>query len=212
MIGKWMKSLGGKGAKETLPTVGEAALGRVLRIDPSMLVALNGALGEETSSDFLISAQGRIDLSDESGTSWLHRFYDDDDRMLQAMTTSKGGGYAEEWSFYVPSSSEHLATGASTAEWGKRLTRATMDYDGTAFDRLWYEGDDRDQPAVKFEETVFESADMSDPRAIPQECMVYGTESAQGEVLLLALIQGMGSEATFETMLGTGLHPHQLSI
>lgn len=212
MFGKLIKNISGKKETETLPTVGDAALGRALRLDPSMLEALSAALGEPVSADFLITAQGRIDLSDESGSSWLHRFYDDDDRMLQAMTTDKDGGHAEEWSLYIPAASEHLAAGAKLADWTSLLSRAAYDHDGQAFDRLWYEDDDRDQPPVRFEETVYEEPDMSDARAIPQECMVYGSNSDKGEVLLLAIVQGVGNEATLETMLGTGLHPHQISI
>ncbi len=213
VFSKLFKSLGGEPPRpKTLPQVGEATLGRALRLDASMLEAMEAALGESVSPDLVITGQGLVEMADETGTSWLHRFYDDEDRMLQAITGSRDGGDAEEWSFYVPAGSEHLPQDGRVGDWIDRLSRPEIEHDGERFDRLWYEGDDRTQPPVRFVETVYERADMTEGREIVQECMVYGREAPQGELLLLALVMGQGREATFERMLGTGLRPHQVTI
>ena len=214
MFGKLRKAMGGgePPAPAALAVVGEAAFGRALRIDPSMLAALEAALGAPVSPDFVISGQGLVEMADEAGSSWLHRFYDDEDRMLQALTDSEDGGDAQEWSFYVPAASEHMPIGETVATWTDRLSKPKITHDGAVFERYWYEGDERDQPPVRFVETVYETPEKTGGRDLPQSCMVYGREAEEGELLLLALVMGEGREATFETMLGTGLRPHQIGI
>ena len=202
----------GKKPAPTLPIIGDAGLGRAVRIDPSMLRAVETALGEPVSPDMVITAHGVVEMPDDQGTVWLHRFYDDDHRMLQAMTESAEGGPALEWSFYVPAGSEHLAAGETVSAWKDRLSRPEFAHEGEPYARLWYEGDDREQPAVRFAEVVYEASDMTDGRTLVQDCMVYGRDTEQGELLLLAIVMGEGREATLERMLGTGLRPHQVGV
>ena len=59
---------------------------------------------------------------------------------------------------------------------------------------------------------VVREAPGEDGTEIVQDCMVYGRETPAGEVLLLALVIGQGDEAVLETMIGTGLRPHQVSV
>ena len=218
MLGKLMKGLRGEPAKgPALPVVGEATLGRSVRIDPSMLAAIEAALGEPVSPDFVITGQGVIEMADTDGgggggTSWLHRFYDDEHRMLQAMTDDEDGGDAQEWSFYVPAGAEYPGVGETARDLRARLTKAAFAHDGEPFARLWYDGDPDDQPPVEFTEVVYEEADMSDGRRLDQACMVYGRETPQGELLLLAVLMGDGPDASLERMLGTGLRPHQIGV
>ena len=211
-----IKGLKGEPKKEPrLPVVGEAGLGRAVRIDPSMLEAMEAALGERVSPDLVITGHGLAELpGDGAGeeSQWLHRFYDDEHRMLQALTMSAEGGEALEWSFYVPAGAEYPAIGQTRADLRERLTKAEFAHDGQPFARLWYEGDPADQPPVEFTEAVFETADMSDPTAIEQACMVYGRETGRGELLLLAILTGEGPDSSLERMLGTGLRPHQIGV
>ena len=194
-----------------LPRVGEAALGRAVRIDPSMLEGIAAVTGERVSPDLVITGQGVIEMAGDDGTTWLHRFYDDDHRMLQALTTSAEGGDPLEWSFYVPAGTEHLAVGARRSEWTDRLSKASYAHEGEPYARYWYEDDPRDQPPVRLVETVRE-APGEDGTEIVQDCMVYGRESEAGEVLLLAIVLGEADEAVLETMIGTGLRPHQVTV
>lgn len=214
MLGKLIKGLGRAEppAAPSPPVVGEASLGRAVRLDPSMLEAVSVALGEPVSPDHVITGQGLAELADDHGTTWLHRFYDDEDRMLQALTASPEGGEALEWSFYVGAGTEHMAVGARRSDWTRRLSSAELRHDGHAFARAWYEGDERDQPPVRLVETVFERADRSDARDLVQDCMVYARDAPQGELLLLAIVLGEGEEAVFERLLGTGLRPHQVGV
>lgn len=201
-----------KDAPALLPAIGDATIGRALRIDPAPLAALNAGLGEETSSDFIVVAQGLAELADASGSSWLHRFYDEDDRLLQVLTDRPDGGVPEEWSFYVPYASEHLAIGERVSEWQRRLEKARTTLDEREFTRTWYEGDDSDQPAVRFAETVYEAREKKDGRDIMQECMIYGTDLAEGELLLLDLIMETDGDVSFERMLGVGLRDHHIGL
>lgn len=207
---------GKKGAPEgpALPVIGEAGLGRAVRIDPSMLAAIEATLGEPVSPDLVVTGQGMAELPGEGGTasSWLHRFYDDEHRMLQALTGSADGGEAEEWSFYVPAGTDYPGVGQAGGALRERLTKAEFAHDGQPFARLWYEGDPSDQPPVEFTEVVYETADMTDPSPLPQACMVYGRDAPEGELLLLAILTGEGPEASLERMLGTGLRPHQIGV
>ena len=201
-----------KGKKSALPCVGDAALGRALRIDQSMLQALIAELGHDLDADFIIVAQGIAELPGDGGSSWLHRFYDDDDRMLQVMTESETGGIPEEWSFYVPAHSAYLARDAKLSDWRTRLEAAQTEFNGSEFQRIWYEGDTSAQEAVRFHEKVCASPDDQRERIISQECMLYGRERAEGEVLLLDMIMEVESQVSFERMLGTGLRDHHISI
>ncbi|MBB4659756.1 DUF2491 family protein [Parvularcula dongshanensis] len=212
VLGKLIRSFGSEPPKRALPIVGPATLGRSVRLDPSMLAAMEGALGEPVSPDLVITGQGLIAMEDDAGTTYLHRFYDDEDRMLQALTDSEDGGDALEWSFYVPAGSEYLASGTSVSDWTARLSRAHIEHDGERFERTWYDDDTREQPPVRFTELVYEDETGQTGRNLPQECMVYARDTAQGELLLLALVMGEGEEASFERMLGTGLRPHQVTV
>ena len=213
MLGKLMKGLRGEPkASPALPVVGEATLGRAVRIDPSMLEAIEAAVGEPVSPDLVITGQGVIEMQDEGGVSWLHRFYDDDHRMLQAMTADAAGAEVLEWSFYVPAGAEYPGVGETARTLRERLTKVGFAHDGEPYARLWYDGDPGDQPPVEFTEVVYERSDMSDGRALAQACMVYGRETPRGELLLLAILGGDGPDAALERMLGTGLRPHQIGV
>ena len=194
-----------------LPKVGEATLGRAVRIDPSMLDGIARVLGEPVSPDLVITGQGIIEMAGEDGTTWLHRFYDDEHRMLQALTNSADGGTPLEWSFYVPAGTEHLAVGAKRSAWTDRLSKASYAHEGAPYARYWYEGDERDQPPVRLVEIVREAPDEAGTEIV-QDCMVYGREAEDGEVLLLAIVLGESDEAVLETMIGTGLRPHQVTV
>lgn len=194
-----------------LPKVGEATLGRALRIDPSMLEGIARVTGEPVSPDLVVTGQGVVEMADEAGSTWLHRFYDDDHRMLQALTDSPEGGEAREWSFYVPAGTEHLAVGARRADWTKRLSSVSFAHEGEPYARYWYGEDEREQLPVRLVETVREAPGEAG-RDVVQDCMVYGRETEAGEVLLLAIVLGEGDEAVFETMIGTGLRPHQIGV
>ena len=211
MLGKLFGRKDRDEAPPALPRVGEATLGRAVRIDPSMLEAIAAVTNEPVSPDLVITGQGLIEMAGEDGTTWLHRFYDDEHRMLQALTNEAAGGDAVEWSFYVPAGTEHLAVGARRSAWTDRLSKASYAHEGEPYARYWYEDDPRDQPPVRLVEVVRE-APGEDGTEIVQDCMVYGRETPAGEVLLLALVLGQGDEAVLETMIGTGLRPHQVSV
>lgn len=212
MLGKLMKGFGKKDeGPKGLPIVGEAGLGRSVRIDPSMLAAMEEALGEAVSPDLVITGQGLIEMKDEGGASWLHRFYDDEHRMLQALTATVDGA-AEEWSFYVPAGAEYPGVGETARDLRARLTKAAFAHDGQPFARAWYGDDPTDQPPVEFTELVYETNELAEGRPLPQACMVYGRDTPQGELLLLAILMGEGPDASLERMLGTGLRPHQIGV
>ncbi|MDJ0278780.1 DUF2491 family protein [Sphingomonas sp. 2R-10] len=207
-------SLFGGNSREDTPAVAvvrDITIGRQVRLDALAWRRLSGAAFTLDRDTLEITAQGLIRLDDGSH---VHRFYTDDELMLQAVSQSADGSDADDFTLFRPWSSTYPVDRSDTAAFRDRLSRPTWDEAGLArFDRFWYPGDDRTQPPVELWESVYEERTGRPVRHIKQACMLYAREvPPEGQELLLALaMQPEGGDLTHEIMVGLPLLPAEFS-
>ena len=190
------------------------AIGHALEIDVLGLQAdLTGgepAMGPPTGGAFVVAAHGTAPLDADTE---LHRYYDDEHRMLQVMVPP-GGGEADvlDLSLYAPWDS---VAPMNRAEWDRwtgpdgLIGRAEYDADGIAFERFWGEGPER-APLVEFTEAV---EDGETRREIHQRCMLYARPVGRAqEMLLINIERDLATRAraeggSVEFLIGYGLGP-----
>lgn len=199
---------GGEGpGKPSVAAVRNVTIGRQVRLDPLAWRALEGTRFRLDRDTLEITAQGLIKLDDGG---YVHRFYTDDELMLQAVSQSADGSDADDFTLFQPWTSTYPAGRGDRELFFQRLSQAEWDEPGLArFGRYWYEGDDRPQPPVQLWESVHHERDGPPVRHIRQTCMLYARElPAGGEELLLALaMQPEGGDYTHEIMLGLAVGP-----
>ena len=194
-----------------LPVVRNVTVGRSVRLDPLAWRRLNESsfdLGRDTLD---ITAQGRIRLDDGS---FVHRFYTNDDVMLQAVSAIEDGSDADDFTIFHPHTSTYPANRQDQAAFVARLRRAEWNEPGLPpFDRFWYPGDLSDQEPVALWEDVFEDRTGPPVSSIRQTCMLYSRAvEPEGVELLLALaMQPEGGDLTHEIMIGLPLMPAEFT-
>lgn len=205
---------GGSGSRDETPAVAvvrNITIGRQVRLDALAWRRLTGAAFTLDRDTLEITAQGLIRLDDGSH---VHRFYTDDELMLQAVSQSADGSDADDFTLFRPWSSTYPVDWADTGAFRNRLSQATWDEPGLArFDRFWYPDDDRVQPPVELWEAVYEERTGRPVRHIKQACMLYAREvPPEGQELLLALaMQPEGGDLTHEIMVGLPLLPAEFN-
>src|SRR5262249_23593097 len=86
-----------------LPVVRNVTIGRGVRLDPLAWRKLGSDAKFSLNTDTLeIVAQGQIDLGADG---YVHRFYTDDDVMLQVVSPDAEGRHAEDFTLFIPWSS-----------------------------------------------------------------------------------------------------------
>ena len=106
-----------------LPVVRNVTVGRSVRLDPLAWRRLNESsfdLGRDTLD---ITAQGRIRLDDGS---FVHRFYTNDDVMLQAVSAIEDGSDADDFTIFHPHTSTYPANRQDQAAFVARLMRGSL--------------------------------------------------------------------------------------
>lgn len=196
-----------------LPSIEGVTIGSTVSLDPRAWQRY----GDETYFaldlyELPITAQGLIRLDD--GTS-VHRFYTDEEVMLQAMSRSPDGRDAYDFTLFQPWSSNQPADGYQSDAFIDRMRRAWWQETGMpAYRRFWFEGNDLDQPALRLIEDVYEDHSGRPVRQVSQVCMLYSRPlPPDGAELLLALdIQGgtLGYSSQ-EIMIGVPLTPAQFN-
>ncbi|HEY0326425.1 MAG TPA: DUF2491 family protein [Allosphingosinicella sp.] len=196
-----------------LPVVEGVTIGRTVSLDPRAWQRY----GDETyfaldRYELSITAQGLIRLDD--GTS-VHRFYTDEEIMLQAMSRSPDGRDAYDFTLFQPWSSNQPADGYQSQAFIARMHRPWWQETGMPdYRRYWFEGNDLDQPPLRLIEDVYEDLSGRPVRQVSQVCMLYSRPlPPDGAELLLALdIQGgtLGYSSQ-EIMIGVPLAPAQFN-
>jgi len=80
---------------QVIPVVRNVTIGRSVRLDPLAWRRLGSDTKFQLSTDTLeIVAQGRINLGDDG---YVHRFYTEDDMMLQMVSPDAMGQQAEDF-------------------------------------------------------------------------------------------------------------------
>jgi len=207
-------SLFGGAPREETPAVAvvrNITIGRQVRLDALAWRRLTGAAFTLDRDTLEITAQGLIRLDDGSH---VHRFYTDDELMLQAVSQRADGSDADDFTLFRPWSSTYPTDWADTGAFRNRLSQPLWDEPGLArFDRFWYPDDDRVQPPVELWEAVYEERTGAPVRHIKQACMLYAREvPPEGQELLLALaMQPEGGDLTHEIMVGLPLLPAEFN-
>ena len=210
MFERLFRGAGPKVTPDALPVVRNITIGRTVVLDTLAWrrhAGINFTLDRDTLE---IVAQGTLRLDEGS---WVHRFYTEDDLMLQAVSSSASGADADDFTVFQAWSSTYPTSRADRDAFLARL-RAPVWHEPSlpAFTRFWYDGDDRDQPPVSLWEAVHDDRDGIPDRHIEQTCMLYARVRSEGEAedggpeLLLALaMQPEGGDRTHEIMIGLPL-------
>lgn len=209
----WGKLFGGGDAEPSrrVAEVRNVTIGRQVRVDPLAWRTLEGATFSLDRDTLEITAQGVIKL-DEGG--YVHRFYTDDELMLQAVSQAADGSDADDFTLFQPWRSEYPAGRGDREAFLHRLTQPAWTEPGLPpFERYWYEGDESPQPPVQLWERVYHERDGEPVRHIRQSCMLYARAvPPAGEELLLALaMEPEGGDYTHEIMIGLAVSPGEFA-
>lgn len=191
--------------------VRNVTIGRQVRLDPLAWRMLEGTRFKLERDTLEITAQGAIKLDDGG---FVHRFYTDDELMLQAVSQRADGSDADDFTLFQPLSSTYPTGRGDREIFLGRLSQPDWDEpDVGRYHRFWYEGDDRPQPPVQLWEAVYHERDAAPVRHIRQQCMLYARElPAEGQELLLALaMQPEGGDYTHELMIGLAVSPGEFA-
>jgi len=200
-------SYGGYGAAaapSVLPAVEGISIGRTVSLDPRAWRRHEGdTFFGLDRADLAITGQGYLKLDE---LTHVHRFYTDEEIMLQAVTAAAEGGSPDDvtvfhglWSHSpYPHERDHFL---------QRMRRATFEHEGVRWDRFWYPGYEHEQEPVLLWEAVWESRSGPPLRHVAQTCMLYSRElEAGGQEMLLALeVAPEGGQIAQELMVGIAL-------
>ncbi len=188
-----------------LAEVRNITIGRTVTLDRLAWRMLENT-GFQLDRDTLeITAQGVIRLDDGSH---VHRFYTDDELMLQAVSQQADGSDADDFTLFRPWSSLYPADRVDKEGFLRRLARPTWNEEGLPpYRRYWYEGDEGEQPPVQLWEAVYYERDAEPVRHIRQTCMLYARDlrPAGVELLLALAMEPEGGDYTHEIMVGLPL-------
>jgi hypothetical protein len=197
----------GRDAGPALPVVRNVTIGRTIRLDPLAWRRLGADAKFRLDADVLeIVAQGRIDLGTADGH--VHRFYTEDDVMLQMVSPDPEGRLAEDFTLFIPWSSAYPPDAAAKRRWADRLRARTFESEGLPeYRRYWFGDTDERQDPVSFWERVYDDREMSTARRVYQTCMLFSRDlGGEGRELLLAIeMEPEGGDLTHEIMVGIPL-------
>lgn len=196
-----------EGQGPAIPIVRNVTIGRSVRLDPLAWRRLGAEAKFQLDTDTLeIVAQGRIDLGADG---YVHRFYTNDDLMLQMVSPDAEGRQAEDFTLFGPWSSAYPPDAAAKRRWGDRLRARTFTDDGLPeYRRFWFGDADERQDPVSFWESVYDDRSGTAPRRIYQTCMLFARDlQGEGRELLLAIeMEPEGGDLTHEIMIGIPLN------
>lgn len=190
-----------------LPVIHDVTIGRTVSLNP-FVWQRHGAdtwFGLD-SPELAITAQGLIRTADGGH---IHRFYTDDEVMVQMLSRSPDGRDADDITAFHSLSSADAQDEYSRRAFIDRISKPWLDHEGAHYRRAWFEGNELDQMPVHLTEEVYEDFSGRPVCTISQVCMLYGrTLPAGGEEMLLALeIAGEHGRMSQELMVGLALTP-----
>ena len=212
MFGKLFGGGSTKAVPDKLIAVRNITIGRTVVLD-SLAWRRHPSINFTLDRDTLeIVAQGFVKLDDGG---FVHRFYTEDDLMLQAVSQREDGSDADDFTVFQSWSSSYPTDRADRDAFLARMRRPDWHEPALPpFDRFWYDGDDRDQPPVGLWEAVHDDRDGIPDRHIEQTCMLYARnldEDGGIELLLAIAMQPEGGDRTHEIMIGLPLSVAEFS-
>ncbi len=204
------KLFGGKDGepRSTLPVIRNVTIGRTVVLDPLAWRRFGAETRFALDRDTLeITAQGLIELSDGV---FVHRFYTDDEILFQVVSDDRAGEKANDFTLFVPWSSEYPGSGdGSRFDWGQRLRARTFQPNGLPeYRRFWFGEEAVEQDPVTLWEDVYYARDATEPdKRLFQTTMLFHRDlPGDGRELLLALtLEPEDGDVTHETMIGLPL-------
>jgi len=206
------RSLFGRGRRDaeqvpSLPVVRNITIGRSVRLDPLAWRRLGSDTKFRLDTDTLeIVAQGRIDLGADG---YVHRFYTNEDLMLQMVSPDAEGLGADDFTLFTPWASAYPPDATAKRRWADRLRARTFASDDLPeYRRFWFGDADERQDAVSFWESVYDDHAAIVARRIYQTCMLFARDlPGEGRELLLAIeMEPQGGDLTHEIMVGIPLN------
>lgn len=195
-----------------VPVVRNVTVGRSVRLDPLAWRRYGGDTRVKLNLDVLnIVAQGLIDLGADG---FVHRFYTEDDLMLQMVSPDRDGLEADDFTIFVPWSSAYPPDARAKREWADRLRARTFTTDDLPeYRRFWFGDADERQEPVGFWEEVYDDRSSREPRRIYQTSMLFARDlPGDGRELLLAIeMEPEGGDLTHEIMVGIPLNIGEFS-
>lgn len=190
-----------------IPVVRNITIGRSVRLDPLAWRRYGADTKVQLRGDALgIVAQGLIDLGADG---FVHRFYTDDDLMLQMVSPDPQGQQADDFTIFVPWASAYPPDARARREWADRLRARTFTDRGLPeYRRFWFGDADERQDPVSFWEEVYDDREGRQVRRIYQTCMLFARDlPGDGRELLLAIeMEPEGGDLTHEIMVGIPLN------
>lgn len=192
---------------QVIPVVRNVTIGRTVRLDPLAWRRYGSDTKFALNVDVLeIVAQGRINLGADG---FVHRFYTQDDMMLQMVSPDAMGQQSEDFTLFGPWSSEYPPDSYAKRAWSDRLRARTFGgADLPEYRRFWFGDADERQDPVSFWETVYDDRSGYNFRKIYQTCMLFSRDlPGDGRELLLAIeLEPEGGDLTHEVMVGIPLN------
>ncbi len=200
------------GRKETaqdqaIPVVRNVTIGRSVRLDPLAWRRLGGDAKFKLETNTLnVVAQGRIDMGADG---FVHRFYTEEDLMLQMVSPDAEGEGAEDFTLFAPWSTAYPPDAGAKRRWADRLRARTFSEAGLVeYRRFWFGETDERQDPVSFWENVYDDRSGTEPRRIYQTCMLFARDLGgdDRELLLAIEMEPEGGDLTHEIMVGIPLN------
>lgn len=197
----------GEGGAPAIPVVRNVTIGRSVRLDPLAWRRYGADAKFRLDRDTLeIVAQGLIDMGADG---YVHRFYTEDDLMLQMVSPDPEGRHAEDFTLFGPWSSAYPPDAAAKRRWADRLRARSFTDEGLPeYRRFWFGDADERQDPVSLWESVYDDRSGTQARRIYQTCMLFARDlSGEGRELLLAIeMEPQGGDLTHEIMVGIPLN------
>ena len=162
----------------------------------------------------VIVAYGKADLGDGM---CLHRFYAQDDHMLQLICPSDDPATVQEITLYQPFDSIHPNSAEAWQAWlGPQgwMRQPTYELDdGTCYQRTWFADDPGTVELVQFSETLCRTRGDGPTEHIQQQCMLYNRDIAHSPPEhLLVICETNDAGRSIELMIGIDLQLPQLTV
>ncbi|WP_297509095.1 YjfK family protein [uncultured Caulobacter sp.] len=205
------KLFGGKedASRPALPVIRNVTIGRTVILDPLAWRRFGSETRFALDRDTLeITAQGLIQLNDGA---FVHRFYTDDEILFQVVSDDREGQKANDFTVFVPWSSDYPSGQADRELWAQRLRARTFQAEGLPpFTRLWFGDEAAEQDPVTLWEDVYYTRDARQPdRRLFQTTMLFHRDLAGGDgrelLLALTLEPEDSQDVSHETMIGLPL-------